>query len=85
MKKLVAAAAFAVAAVVAVASPAVANAGGSPNNCIGFVTSYTAQGNDISPFVSANGIGNVGRANGDVVPLGGNVLGYIKFVVCAPV
>jgi hypothetical protein len=85
MRKLVAVAAFAVAAVVAVASPALADAGGAPNSCVGRTTSYTAQGNDISPFVSARGIGNVGRANGDVVPLGGNVLSYIKGVVCAPV
>jgi hypothetical protein len=81
MKKLLAGTAFTVAAVVAVVSPAFADAGGVPNNCVGFVTSYTAQGNDISPFVSANGIGNVGKANSDAA--GKPVMDYIKGVVCA--
>jgi len=81
MRKLLAATAFAVATVIAIVSPASANAGGAPNNCVGAVTSYTAQGNDISPFVSANGIGNVGKANSDAA--GRAVMDYIKGVVCA--
>jgi hypothetical protein len=79
MKKRLAAAAFAVAAVVAVASPAFADAGGVPNNCVGKVTSYTAGGNDISPFVSAHGIGNVATANGASVK---EVMWYLKNVLC---
>ena len=49
------------------------------NNCVGRTTSYTAQGNDISPFVSANGIGNVAQAN-DVSTK--NAIDFIKFIVC---
>jgi acyl-homoserine lactone acylase PvdQ len=47
--------------------------------CVGQTTSYTAQGNDISPFVSANGIGNVAAANSVTTK---DAMGYIKFVVC---
>jgi hypothetical protein len=82
MKKLLAGTALAVAAVVVVASPGFANAGGVPNNCVGATTSYVAQGNDISPFVSAKGIGNVGKANDAGLPPGKGVMLYIKGVVC---
>ena len=82
MKKLLAGTAFAVAAVVAVASPAFADAGGVPNNCVGSTTQYVARGNDISPFVSANGIGNVGKANDVGLPPGKGVTLYIRYVIC---
>ena len=55
------------------ASPAAAD------NCRGQSTSYAAQGNDISPFVSANGIGNVAKANAVSTK---DAVGYVKFVVC---
>ncbi|HEY2812694.1 MAG TPA: hypothetical protein VGJ03_04440 [Acidimicrobiales bacterium] len=79
MKKTLAAVAFGLGTLLAVASPAFANAGGIPNNCVGQTTSYTAQGNDISPFVSANGIGNVAKANGVSTK---DAVNYIKVVVC---
>jgi len=50
-----------------------------PNNCVGVVTSYTAAGNPIPPFVSANGIGNVAKANDASTK---NTMNFIKSVVC---
>ena len=40
---------------------------------------YVARGNDISPFVSANGIGNLAKANDVSVK---DVMGYTKGVLC---
>ena len=80
MRKFVVAVAFATATVVALAAPSFADASsGSPHNCVGGTTSYTAQGNDISPFVSARGIGNVAAANDASTR---DAMNYIKFVVC---
>lgn len=62
------------------AAPAFAGPNTSaPGNCVGKTTSYTAQGNDISPFISANGIGNVAVAN-NATPQ--QTMDYIKTVVC---
>jgi hypothetical protein len=58
------------------ASPSFA---GAPKNCVGKVTSYTAQGNPIPPFKSANGIGNVAKANAVSTK---DAMNYIKTVVC---
>ncbi len=82
MKKLLATVGFTVAVVVAVAAPAFADASsGAPNNCVGTTTAYTARGNDISPFISANGIGNVAKANDASTK---DAMNYIKFVACGP-
>jgi hypothetical protein len=62
------------------AAPAFADmSSGAPHNCVGEGVSYTAQGNDISPFTSAHGIGNVATANDASTR---QVIGYIKNVVC---
>jgi hypothetical protein len=62
------------------AAPAFAGPNTSaPGPCVGHATSYTAQGNDISPFVSANGIGNVAVANGVTTQ---QTMDYIKTVAC---
>jgi len=50
------------------------------NNCVGRTTSYATQGNDISPFISANGMGNVARVNDATTK---DAMDYIKFVACA--
>ena len=83
MKKAIVGAIVTVVAVCSAAIPAFAF---SPNphpgylhNCVGGTTSYTAQGNDISPFVSANGIGNVASANNVSTK---DAVDYIKFTVC---
>lgn len=60
------------------AMPAGAGPSG-PSNCVGQTTAYTTQGNDISPFISAQGIGHVAAAN-DVTTK--DAMDYIKFVVC---
>jgi hypothetical protein len=52
---------------------------GSLNNCVGATTQYVARDGSISPFISANGIGNVATANGASAT---NVMDYIKVVVC---
>ena len=84
MKKTLASVAIAAASLCVVAAPAAAF---SPNpnpgylhNCVGHTTSYVTQGNDISPFNSGVGIGNVATAN-DASAKG--VMDYIKGVVCA--
>jgi hypothetical protein len=59
------------------AGPAVA--GSFSGLCVGQTTSYTTQGNDISPFVSATGMGHVAAAN-DVSTK--DAMNYIKFVAC---
>jgi hypothetical protein len=62
------------------AAPAFAGANNSaPGNCVGKTTSYTAQGNDISPFVSAVGIGNVAKANDATTQA---AMDYIKNIAC---
>jgi len=53
----------------------------NPNACNGRTTRYTTQDNSIAPFVSAQGIGNVGKANG---AKGGGVENYIHTNVCGP-
>ena len=66
----------------AVASPAFADfSSGFPNDCVGFGTSYAAQGNPIPipGVVSANGIGNLAKANDVSVK---DVMGYTKGVLC---
>jgi hypothetical protein len=84
MKKALVGMAIIAASLCAVADPAVAF---SPNpnpgylhNCVGRTTSYVTQGNDISPFNSATGIGNVATANDSSAT---NVIDYIKFVACS--
>ena len=85
MKKLIVGATLAVASLSFSAAPALADpphgAGdpGFPNNCTGLETRYVAEGNDISPFNSANGIGNVANANDATAKA---VMDYIKVVVC---
>ena len=67
------------------AAPAFADSGvvppANPNACNGRTTRYTTQDNSIAPFVSAQGIGNVGKANG---AKGGGVENYIHTNVCGP-
>ena len=52
---------------------------GSLHNCIGGTTQYVARDGSISPFISANGIGNVATANGASAT---GVMDYVKVVVC---
>jgi hypothetical protein len=65
------------------AAPAFANSSvvppASPNACNGQSTRYTTQDNNIAPFTSAQGIGNVGKANG---VNGGGVENFIHANVC---
>jgi hypothetical protein len=79
MRKKILVAAFGAAAFTMAAAPAFASANGFSGRCVGSTTSYTAQGNDISPFVSANGIGNVAAANSVTTK---DAVNYIKGTVC---
>ena len=80
MRKKILFATFGVLAFSMAAAPAFADASsGAPNNCVGVTTAYTTRGNDISPFDSANGMGNVAAANG--VPTK-DAMNYIKGTVC---
>jgi spermidine/putrescine-binding protein len=79
MRKKILVATFGVAAFTMAAAPAFAASNGFSGRCVGSTTSYTAQGNDISPFVSANGIGNVAAANGVKAA---DAMNYIKGTVC---
>jgi len=83
MTKLLVGLAITATSLATLAAPAVAFSS-NPNpgylhNCVGRTTSYVTQGNDISPFNSGTGIGNVATANGSSAT---NVLDYIKFVAC---
>jgi hypothetical protein len=66
-----------------VAAPAFADSSvvppANPNACNGQTTRYTTQDNNIAPFNSAQGIGNVGKANG---AKGGGVENFIHVNVC---
>ena len=84
IKKAIVGSIVTIVAVCSVAIPAFGSLNPNPNpgylhSCVGGTTSYTAQGNDISPFVSSNGIGNVAKAN-DVSTK--DAVNYIKFTVC---
>jgi|SRR5579862_948599 len=68
------------------AAPAFADSGVAPpasaKACNGQTTRYVTQDNNIAPFTSAQGIGNVGKANGGNAPFGGGVENYIRVNVC---
>ena len=54
----------------------------NPHACVGQAVRFTTQGNDIAPFNSAQGIGNVGKANLPNPSWGGGVTKYIRTTVC---
>lgn len=54
----------------------------SPNACVGQSVRFTTQDNNIAPFNSAQGIGNVGKANLPNPSWGGGVTSYIRTNVC---
>ena len=72
------------------AAPAFANSTvvppSNPHACVGQTMRFVAQDNNIAPFNSAQGIGNVGKANPvngvSQPPFGGAVTSYIRTNVC---